>query len=53
MVQTIDVPVGAVSLRLGIRDNATHRIGSLEVSLPLADAKPGGILSSAKNSANP
>lgn len=34
--QQIDVPVGATSIRIAVRDVATDRIGALEVSLPLA-----------------
>jgi len=38
--QEIEVPPGAVSIRLAVRDKATNRTGSLEVSLPLqAEAK--------------
>lgn len=33
--QQIDVPVGAVSLRLAVRDVATDNIGAMEISLPL------------------
>jgi VWFA-related protein len=34
--QQIDVPVGATSIRVAVRDVSTDRIGALEVSLPLA-----------------
>lgn len=34
--QKIDVPVNAVSLRLGVRDLSTDRMGTLEIPLPLA-----------------
>jgi hypothetical protein len=34
--QRIDVPVGAASIRVAVRDMNTDRIGALEVSLPLA-----------------
>jgi VWFA-related protein len=34
--QTIDVPAGAVSLRLGVRDLSTDRMGTMEIALPLA-----------------
>jgi hypothetical protein len=36
MGQAIDVPVGAASLRMAVRDNATGRVGSMEVTLPLS-----------------
>jgi hypothetical protein len=36
MGQAIDVPVGAASLRMVVRDNATGRLGSMEMALPLA-----------------
>ena len=38
--QKIEVPVDAVFLRLGVRDLSTDRMGTLEISLPLA-AEPG------------
>ncbi|MGO9085163.1 MAG: VWA domain-containing protein [Terriglobales bacterium] len=34
--QKIDVPVTAVSLRLGVRDASTDRMGTMEIPLPLA-----------------
>jgi len=34
--QRIEVPVDAVFLRLGVRDLSTDRMGTLEISLPLA-----------------
>lgn len=34
--QPIDVPVGAASIRVAVRDAATDHIGALEVALPLA-----------------
>ena len=34
--QTIDVPASAASLRLGVRDLSTDRMGTMEISLPLA-----------------
>jgi VWFA-related protein len=34
--QKIDVPATAVSLRLGVRDESTDRMGTLEIPLPLA-----------------
>jgi VWFA-related protein len=34
--QTLVVPVSAVSIRVGVRDRLTDRMGTLEVSLPLA-----------------
>ena len=34
--QTIDVPVDAAWLRVAVRDVSTNRIGTLEISLPLA-----------------
>ena len=35
----ISVPVEAESLRLAIRDSLSHRVGSLEVALPLSPAQ--------------
>jgi hypothetical protein len=37
--EKIDVPVTAVSLRLGVRDKSTDRMGTLEIKLPLAPEK--------------
>lgn len=34
--QKIDVPVNSVSLRLGVREAATDRMGTMEIPLPLA-----------------
>lgn len=34
--QSLDVPVKAVCMRVGVRDRLTDRIGTLEVQLPLA-----------------
>jgi hypothetical protein len=34
--QKIDVPVSAVSLRLGVRDASTDHMGTMEIPLPLA-----------------
>jgi VWFA-related protein len=34
--QKIDVPMTAVSLRLGVRDASTDRMGTMEIPLPLA-----------------
>ena len=34
--QKIDVPVGAVSMRVAVRDISTDRIGAMEIPLPLA-----------------
>jgi hypothetical protein len=34
--QKIDVPLNAVSLRLGVRDLSTDRMGTMEIRLPLA-----------------
>ena len=34
--QSLVVPVGAKSIRVGVRDRATDRLGTLEVQLPLA-----------------
>jgi hypothetical protein len=34
--QPIDVPVGATSIRIAVRDVSTDRIGAMEVTLPLA-----------------
>lgn len=36
LIQMIDVPVQAVSLRLAVRDVSTNHMGSLELRLPLA-----------------
>ena len=38
--QEIDVPVGATSIRIAVRDMSTDRIGAIEVSLPLAPEAP-------------
>ncbi len=35
MVQTINVPAHAASLRLGVRDVSTSQLGSMEIRLPL------------------
>jgi VWFA-related protein len=34
--QSLDVPVSAVAMRVGVRDKMSERIGTLEVKLPLA-----------------
>jgi hypothetical protein len=34
--QQLKVPVNAASIRIGVRDKLTDRIGTLEVALPLA-----------------
>jgi hypothetical protein len=34
--QNIDVPANAVTLRLGVRDLSTDRMGTMEISLPLS-----------------
>jgi hypothetical protein len=34
--QQFDVPLGAVSIRLAVRDVATDNVGALEINLPLA-----------------
>jgi hypothetical protein len=36
MLQSVMVPVSARSLRLGVRDVSDHRMGSLEIPLPIA-----------------
>jgi len=33
--QEIEVPVGAASIRLAVRDTVSNRMGTLEVKLPL------------------
>lgn len=33
--QTLDVPIGAVSIRVGVRDRLSDRMGTIEVRLPL------------------
>jgi hypothetical protein len=38
--QQLDVPVNAVWIRIGVRDNLTNRMGTLEVQLPLAAEPP-------------
>jgi VWFA-related protein len=40
--QTLDVPTTAAWLQIGVRDVNTHRIGTMEVALPLAGAGPAG-----------
>jgi VWFA-related protein len=42
--QHIDVPVGATSIRVAVRDISTDRIGAMEVALPLAaEAQAAGL----------
>jgi len=36
--QSLEVPVNAVAIRVGVRDRSSDRIGTLEVPLPLATA---------------
>jgi hypothetical protein len=43
--QTLVVPVSAVSIRVGVRDRASDRMGTLEVPLPL---KPEPVRSAAR-----
>jgi hypothetical protein len=38
--QEVDVPVAAASLRIGVQDAISGRIGTLEISLPV-NAPPG------------
>jgi VWFA-related protein len=38
--QQLAVPVNAASIRIGVRDKLTNRIGTLEVQLPLAPEAP-------------
>ncbi len=38
--QQLDVPVSTVWIRIGVRDNLTNRMGTLEVQLPLAAEPP-------------
>jgi VWFA-related protein len=38
--QQIDVPLGATSIRVAVRDAATDRVGAMELSLPLAAEPP-------------
>jgi VWFA-related protein len=40
VLQSLDVPVTAASIRVGVRDRATDHIGTLEVPLPLAPEPP-------------
>lgn len=49
--QPIDVPVGATSIRVAVRDVSTDRIGAMEVSLPLA-AEPQAQAASPSQSGN-
>jgi hypothetical protein len=39
--QKIDVPVNTTSLRLGVRDLSTDRMGTMEIPLPLAPEPSG------------
>lgn len=39
--QKIDVPVGTTSLRFGVRDLSTDRMGTMEIPLPLAPEPSG------------
>jgi len=48
--QKIDVPVTAVSLRLGVRDVSTDRMGTMEIPLPLAPESSGSSPNSASAS---
>jgi hypothetical protein len=50
--QPIDVPVGATSIRVAVRDISTDRIGAMEVSLPLA-AESQAQAASPSQSGNP
>jgi VWFA-related protein len=38
--QQLDVPTGAVSIRLGVRDVKTDNVGTLEIKLPIAPEGP-------------
>ncbi|HEV7220291.1 MAG TPA: VWA domain-containing protein [Terriglobales bacterium] len=40
ILQNIDVPAKAASIRVGVRDKATDHIGTLEVALPLTPEPP-------------
>lgn len=40
--QKIDVPVNTTSLRLGVRDLSTDRMGNMEIPLPLAPEPSDG-----------
>jgi hypothetical protein len=50
VLQNIDVPIKAASIRVGVRDIATDHIGTLEVPLPLAPEPPVQASASAPNS---
>ena len=46
--QQLDVPVHAAWIRIGVRDNLTNRIGTMEVPLPLAPEPPSPSVTSAR-----
>jgi hypothetical protein len=46
--QQLDVPVNAVWIRIGVRDNLTNRMGTLEVQLPLAAEPPNQSVTSTR-----
>lgn len=50
--QKIDVPEGATSLRLAVRDKSTDRIGTMEIPLPLAPEPSEASQSAAPGSAS-
>lgn len=49
VLQNIDVPIKAASIRVGVRDKATDHIGTLEVALPLKPEAATQAKSSAPN----
>ena len=44
--QELNVPPGAASIRVAVRDKATNRTGTLEVTLPLKGGKNPQVVSS-------
>jgi VWFA-related protein len=47
--QQLNVPTNAASIRIGVRDKLTNRMGTLEVQLPLAPEAPTPSAASAPN----
>lgn len=51
--QRIDVPPGAVSLRLAVRDVSTDRMGTMEIPLPLVPEPVPATLSDSQSGSSP
>ena len=53
-LQELDVPAGATSIRVAVRDSATDRVGAMEIPLPLApEPESGKVVPSAQTPAQP